>query len=51
MLYLVLSITLAAPGPDPEATRALKKAATFYREKAAVRGGYVYFSTPDMSER
>lgn len=51
MLPLALSLAIAAPVPDADATQTLKKAATFYREKAAVRGGYVYYSTPDVKQR
>lgn len=56
---LVLSSLGAAPLTAPaqdadlreEARRALKRAATFYREKAASHGGYVYYYTPDLQER
>jgi len=45
----------AAEQPDPplrdEARKALKKAATFYRDKVASHGGYVYYYTPDLKER
>jgi PelA/Pel-15E family pectate lyase len=34
-----------------EASRTLKKAATFYREKVASHGGYVYYYTPDLKQR
>lgn len=34
-----------------EALAALKKAVTFYRDKAASHGGYVYYYTPDLKER
>jgi len=30
---------------------AMKKAAAFYREKVAMRGGYVYYYSPDLRER
>src|SRR5262245_11773615 len=63
--YIGLSalLTLAALGSTPaqaeppagelraEASRALKKAATFYREKVASHGGYVYYYTPDLKQR
>jgi len=34
-----------------EALRALKKAATFYRDKVASHGGYVYYYSPDLQQR
>ena len=34
-----------------DATAALKKAATFYRDKVASHGGYVYYYTPDLKQR
>jgi hypothetical protein len=34
-----------------EAKRALKKAATYYREKVASHGGYVYYYSLDLKER
>ncbi|HYH64327.1 MAG TPA: pectate lyase [Urbifossiella sp.] len=34
-----------------DAARALKGAATFFHAKAAVRGGYVYYVTPDLAQR
>jgi PelA/Pel-15E family pectate lyase len=34
-----------------EVQAAMKKAATFYRTKAAVHGGYVYYYAPDLSRR
>lgn len=39
------------PDLREEASRALKKAATFYREKAASRGGYVYYYSLDLKDR
>jgi len=52
----VLLVCFASPAipAEPlrvEALAALKKSATFQREKAARRGGYVYYSTPDLKER
>ena len=41
----------AQPDLRDEAAGALKKAATFYREKAASHGGYVYYYTPDLADR
>jgi hypothetical protein len=34
-----------------EASQALRKAATYYREKVARHGGYVYYYSPDFSRR
>ncbi len=34
-----------------QATAAMKKAAEFYRTKAASHGGYVYYYSPDLSRR
>ncbi|HEY1186471.1 MAG TPA: hypothetical protein VGE74_02390, partial [Gemmata sp.] len=41
------------PKPDlrDEARTALKRAATFYRNKVASHGGYVYYYTPDLKQR
>ncbi len=60
-LILVGAICLAssfsicgAAEPEPtvaEVTAAMKKAATFFREKVALRGGYVYYYSPDLNER
>lgn len=41
----------AEPGLRDEALRALKSGATFYRERVARHGGYVYYSSADLSER
>lgn len=61
ILILLLGVGLAFPHPTvlaqatpakPEDVRAaMKKAATFYREKLASHGGYVYYYTPDLKER
>ncbi len=58
-VVLSLGILLAAASPgrsaDPalaEQTRAaMRKAATFFRTKAATHGGYVYYYSPDFSQR
>lgn len=34
-----------------DAVKCLKRAATFYREKVAGHGGYVYYYSPDLKER
>lgn len=34
-----------------EAQAAMLRAATFYRQKAATHGGYVYYYSPDLSQR
>ncbi len=55
VLVLCCAAPLQAQQPDPElradAQKALKKAATFYRDKVASHGGYVYYYTPDLKER
>ncbi|MBN9521960.1 pectic acid lyase [bacterium] len=54
-LLAVLLLGTPARAQDPtlraDAAKALKAAATFFREKAAVRGGYVYYVTPDLARR
>ncbi|MFO0798034.1 MAG: pectate lyase [Gemmataceae bacterium] len=54
-LLLALLLPATARADDPtlkgDAARALKAAATFFRDKAAVRGGYVYYVTPDLAQR
>ncbi len=41
----------ASPDLREEALQAMKKAATFFRTRVAVHGGYVYYATPDLSAR
>lgn len=44
----------AAEPSDPsraEVTAAMKKAATFFEDQVAVKGGYVYFYSPDLRQR
>lgn len=50
---LVSSLRAQEPKADlrAEAKAALKKAATFFRDKVASHGGYVYYYTPDLKER
>lgn len=58
-LGLLAAFALACPlqAEEPkanlrdEAKTALKKAATFYRDKVASHGGYVYYYTPDLKQR
>ena len=51
-LLLVLLIVSPAVAQQPDdVTKALKKAATFYRQKVASHGGYVYYYTPDLKDR
>src|SRR5215212_2860323 len=54
-LGLLLANPLPAQSPDADlraqATRALKKAATFYRGKVASHGGYVYYYSLDLKQR
>jgi PelA/Pel-15E family pectate lyase len=45
------SSTGAEPLLRDQATSAMRNAAAFYRTKAAVRGGYVYYYSPDLSRR
>ncbi|MEQ1861042.1 MAG: pectate lyase [Chthoniobacteraceae bacterium] len=52
-LVFLLATTIAnaqTPSRD-EALGAMRKAATFFRTKAAVNGGYVYYYSPDFSKR
>jgi len=56
LALLALAGPLAAAEPADaalraDATRALKAAATFYHQKAASHGGYVYYYTPDLAQR
>lgn len=37
--------------PAAEVLAAMKRAATYYRDQVAVHGGYVYFYSPDLTER
>ncbi len=50
-LLLPIPARAADPALKADAARALKAAATFFHEKAAVRGGYVYYVTPDLAQR
>jgi PelA/Pel-15E family pectate lyase len=54
-LFAVLMAPFPARAADPplktDAARTLKAAATYFRETVAVRGGYVYYVTPDLSQR
>lgn len=40
-----------APGVRADALQAMKRAASFYRAKAASHGGYVYYYSPDLEQR
>jgi hypothetical protein len=57
MRYALVAVLFAAPlfaqdaALKTDATKALKSAATFYREKAASHGGYVYFYSLDLKDR
>jgi hypothetical protein len=43
---------VCAEVPLPEqALAAMRKTATFFRTKAAVTGGYVYYYSPDLTQR
>lgn len=41
----------AADGTRDQAIAAIRRAATFYREKVAVHGGYVYYTSLDLKRR
>ncbi|MBA2114404.1 pectate lyase [Bremerella alba] len=50
----LLSHSLSAADGDPTAAEvlvAMKKAATYYHDQVAVHGGYVYFYSPDLTQR
>lgn len=55
VLSLCLShSTLSAANNDPTAAEvlaAMKRAATYYHDQVAVHGGYVYFYSPDLTQR
>jgi PelA/Pel-15E family pectate lyase len=55
ILLLCVAGSLQAQEADAnlrqEAVRVLKRAATFYREKAASHGGYVYYYSLDLEQR
>ncbi|MBX6313601.1 MAG: pectic acid lyase [Isosphaeraceae bacterium] len=46
-----LPVQQTGPELREEAARALKKAASFYREKVASHGGYVYYYSVDLEQR
>lgn len=57
-VLLALQSALVADGPDgarsplaDDATAAMKKAGTFYREQVSKHGGYVYFYSLDLDQR
>lgn len=58
-LLLCLVLTWTAPASRAsapadlrdDALRAMRKAAAFYREKAAFRGGYAFYYSPDLARR
>ncbi len=41
----------AEPGLPEQAVAAMRKAAGFFHDKAALRGGYVYYYSPDLAQR
>jgi len=55
ILTLAITLALATSAVNAQtkadATQALKRAATFYREKVASNGGYVYYYSVDLKER
>ena len=52
ILLLPSFVSAAENVPSPsDALSAMKKAASYYREKVAVHGGYVYFYSPDLQQR
>lgn len=55
-LSLILIVTVSASvaqaePPSDDVRAALKRAATFYREKVASHGGYVYYYSVDLAQR
>jgi len=54
LLFCVWTAPLSAADGDPTASEvlsAMKKAATYYHDQVAVHGGYVYFYSPDLTQR
>ena len=51
LLLLPPAALRAEPELRDQARQALKKAATYYHENVASHGGYVYYYTPDLSQR
>ena len=52
LIAISLCLTASGQGTDANTVKAaMKKAATFYTEKVARHGGYVYFTAPDFSWR
>jgi PelA/Pel-15E family pectate lyase len=55
ILVLLFSSTISAEPDDPalrdQALRAMRRAATFYREHVAKHGGYVYYYSTDLKKR
>ncbi len=48
---LVGTLAMAAETLPEQALATMRKAATFFRGKAAVHGGYVYYYSPELSRR
>jgi len=48
--FALVAASAAAQTPD-DAAKTLKKAATYYREKVASHGGYVYYYALDLKQR
>jgi hypothetical protein len=51
ILLPVLAIVAHAEPSRDEALTTMRKAATFFRARAAMNGGYVYYYSPDFSRR
>ena len=51
LLGIAAPAASAQAGLRADAEKALRRAAEFYRNKVATHGGYVYYSTPDLSLR
>lgn len=51
IVMLVCVADLLAQADRGKVSAAMKKAATFYREQLALRGGYVYYYSPDLRKR
>jgi PelA/Pel-15E family pectate lyase len=53
LILFFAPLTFAVEPADlrEQAQQTMKKSATYYREKVATHGGYVYYYTPDLKER
>lgn len=51
VLFTTAPLFAQSPDVKADAAKALKSAATYYREKVASHGGYVYFYSLDLADR